>query len=46
MRNISGKVAEEIKTYFCSVFFFSENCGFYEIMWKNTVDPDRLQLTV
>jgi len=23
--------------------FFFENCTVYEIMWKNIVEPDRLQ---
>jgi len=26
--------------------FFSENHAVYEIMWKNTVEPDRLQVTI
>jgi hypothetical protein len=40
-------VAEEIKTYIlCSVNFFPENCAIYEIMWKNTAQPDRLQTAI
>ena len=31
---------------FCSIIFFSENCAVYEIMWKNTVEPDRPQVTI
>jgi len=27
------------------VFFFSENCAFYEIMCKKMVQPDRPQVT-
>jgi len=26
--------------------FFSENRAFYEIMWKNIVQPDRPQMTI
>jgi len=27
-------------------FFFFENFTFYEIMWKNTVQPHRPQMTI
>ena len=30
----------------CSIMFFSENHAVYEIMWKNMVVPDRLQMTI
>jgi len=41
------KVLVEIKIHIlCSVTFFSENSAVYEIMWKNLVDLDRLQMTV
>ena len=42
------KVVEKIKTYIlCSVaFFFFENRAVYEIMWKNTVQLDRPQITI
>jgi len=41
-------VLEQIKTrILCSVtFFFFENRAIYEIMWKNIVEPDRLQMTI
>jgi len=40
------KVVEQIKTHIlCSITFFSLNCAIYEIMWKNTLQPDRLQVT-
>jgi len=26
--------------------FFSKNLAFYEIMWKNIVQPDRPQMTI
>jgi hypothetical protein len=33
---------EKIKTHFyVQSFFFSENRAVYEIMWRNTVQPDR-----
>jgi len=38
------KVAEEIKTHIlCSATLY-KNCTFYEIMWKNIVQPGRLQM--
>ena len=43
------KVLEKIKTHIvCSITFcfLSENCTFYEIMWKNIVDWDRSQMTI
>ena len=27
-------------------FFFFENRAVYEVMWKNTLQPDRLQITI
>jgi hypothetical protein len=37
---------EEIKTRILySIFFFFENRGVYEIMWKNTVEPGTPQMT-
>jgi len=39
------KIVEKIKTdILCSVKF-SENRAFYEIIWKNTVEPGRPQMT-
>jgi len=41
------KVVEKIKTHILyEIAFFSENRAVYEIMWKNTVDPDRRQMTI
>jgi hypothetical protein len=38
------KVVEKIKTHIlCSVTFFSESSGAYELMTKNTVEPERRQ---
>jgi hypothetical protein len=43
---VQTKVIEKIKTHIlCSITFFSENRAVYEIMWKNTVEPDRPQIT-
>ena len=42
------KVAENLETkILCSIhFFFSKICAVYEIMWKNTVERGRPQMTV
>ena len=43
---IHAKVAENIKTHLMFKNFFFENRVVYKIMWKNTVDPDRPQMTI
>ena len=46
--NISfrGNVVQKIKSHIlCSVTFFFENRVIYEIMWKNTVELGRPQMT-
>ena len=43
------KFVEKTRTrILCSLtfFFFSENRAFYDIMWKNMLQPDRPQMTV
>jgi len=41
------KVVEKIKTHIlCAITFFLENRAVYKIMWKNMVEPDRLQMTI
>ena len=35
------KFVEKIKTHFVFSKFFSANRVVYEIMWKNSVEPDR-----
>ena len=30
----------------CSIFFFSENPTFYQIMWENIVEPDMPRMTI
>ena len=38
---------DKIKTnILCPVIFFSENRAAYEITWKNTVEPNRPQMTI
>jgi len=40
-------VVEKIKTHIlCSVTFILKNHAFYEIMWKNIVEPDMPQMTI
>jgi hypothetical protein len=47
MRNISDKSCREIpNTHFMFNNFFSENRAVYEIMWKNTVEPERPQISI
>ena len=48
MRNVSEKFAEKIKTHILSsiTFFFLENVPFFEMMWKNTVERGRPQMTI
>ena len=46
MRNVSDKSCIEIKTHIVFTNFFLENLAIDEIMWKNTVELDRPQMTV
>jgi hypothetical protein len=47
MWNISDKSRRENQhSHFISVTFFFENPTDYEIMWKNTVEPCRPQMTI
>jgi len=45
MRKVSDEFVEKIKTHFMDndVFF---NCVFYEIMWKNIIEPKRQQMII
>ena len=45
MRMFQTNVVQKIKTHFMFNNFFFENCDFYEIMWKYTVQPDRPKTT-
>ena len=42
------KIMEKIRKYISSsiIFLFFENFAVYEIMWKNSVEPDTRQMTV
>jgi hypothetical protein len=46
MKNLSDKFLDRIKTH-VSYFIFNHffNSAVYEIMWKNNVEPERLQMT-
>ena len=47
MKNVSDKSCRvNENTFFCVKFFFLKNRAVYEIMWKNTVEPDRPQVTI
>ena len=41
------RAVQKIKTH-CKLsnFFFPENRAVYEIMWKNIVEPDMLEVTI
>jgi hypothetical protein len=46
MSNVPDKFVDKIKTHImCSIIVF-EKRGFYEIMWKNVVEPDGPQTTI
>ena len=47
MRSVSERSCRDNQnTYFVINNFFFENRAVYEIMWKNTVQPDRPQMAV
>jgi len=45
MRNSTFKIVQKIKTHIFGQQLFSKNCAVYRI-WKNTVQPDRPQMTI
>jgi len=45
MRNVSGKSRENQKAYF-KVKKIPQHRAVYEVMWKNMVGPERLQMAV
>jgi len=46
IKNISDTVVEKIETHIvCSITFFPENRAFYDIMWKNSAERGRPQMT-
>jgi len=41
------KVVDKIKTHILySIIFFPKNCAIYEVMWKNSVELVRPQMTI
>jgi len=47
MKKVSEKVLAKINTHFMfNNFFFFFYHAFYEILWKNIVDPGRPQTTI
>jgi hypothetical protein len=44
--NISNRFVGKIKTHILRKTVFSGDCAVYEIMWRNTVQPDRPQMTI
>ena len=48
IRNISDKVCRENQNthFYVQWLFFPENRAVYKIIWKNTVQPDRPQITI
>jgi len=46
MRNILDKFVEKMKIDFKFSNCVPENRAVYEVLWKNTVRPDRPQMTI
>jgi hypothetical protein len=48
MKNVSDKSCREIQnTFYAQIFFsFFENRAVNEIMWKNSAQPGRTQMTI
>ena len=39
-------VIDKIRTHFVFNNFFSEGSAFYEVTWKNVLEPDRPHMTI
>ena len=39
-------VVEKLKIHILYPVDFFQTCGIYEIVWKNMVEPDQMQMTV
>ena len=47
MKNVADNICRESpNTHFVANSFFLEYCAIYEIMLKNMVQPDKLELTI
>jgi hypothetical protein len=46
MRNVSDKSCRDEKQVLHSIIFSPGTRDFYEILWKNMVEPDRSQMTI
>jgi len=47
MRKVSDELCRENQNkHFKFNFFPPENRAIYEVIWKNMVEPDRLQMTI
>jgi hypothetical protein len=46
MRKFWDITCREIETFYAQYFFFLENRAVYEIMWTNSVEPDRPQMSL
>ena len=44
--NVSGNVAEKIKTLILCPITFSGNGAVFKIMWKSVAEPHRSQMTI
>jgi hypothetical protein len=47
MKNVLDKFVQKTeKSILCSITFFPRKSAVYEIMWKNTVERERLRMTI
>jgi hypothetical protein len=46
IRNISDRICRKNENTFYLQYFFFENRAFYDIIWKNIVEPGRPQKTI
>jgi len=46
MRNVPDTICTENRKTDAIFYNFFENCAVYEILYKNTVQPDRSQMTI
>jgi hypothetical protein len=46
LETFQAKVVEKVRTHFVFNKFLPENHLFYEVIWKNLIEPDRPQMTI